>query len=58
MDKDSKSNPVNEALDTIMLIRTLVKDIPDDVSPSEAIFWVFKALVPIKYKTTSLRGHF
>jgi hypothetical protein len=46
MDKESpKTQPVTEALDTIALIQTLVKDVPSDkVSPSEAIFWVFKAL--------------
>ncbi len=49
MDKEKTKTPVNEAIDTIMLIQTLVKDVPDDdVSPSEAIFWVFKALG--KYK--------
>jgi hypothetical protein len=40
-----ESQTVQEALDTIALIQTLVKDIPPKkVSPSEAIFWLFKAL--------------
>ena len=45
MAKESpKTQTVTEALDTIALIQTLVKVPSDKVSPSEAIFWVFKAL--------------
>ena len=36
---------IKEAEETIALIKTLVKEIPEDeVSPSEALWWVFKAL--------------
>jgi hypothetical protein len=36
---------VKEAEETIALIKTLVKEIPEEeVSPSEALFWMFKAL--------------
>ena len=36
---------IKEAEEVIALIKTLVKEIPEEeVSPSEAIWWVFKAL--------------
>ena len=47
MDKEFSphTQTVTDALVTIALIQTLVKDIPSNkVSPSEAIFWLFKAL--------------
>ena len=38
-------NAIEEAEETIALIKTLVKEIPEEeVSPSEALWWVFKAL--------------
>ena len=36
---------IKEAEEVIALIKTLVKEIPDEeVSPSESLWWVFKAL--------------